>query len=300
MAREPDAVLAQSLFEAGRDLMAAGRYDEACAKLAESQRIDPAGGTLLNLARCHELQGRLATAWAEYKDALGAARRDGRPEREQEAEQRLAELEPRLPRLQIIVGRAASIPRFELTRNGVVIRHAAWGEAVPVDPGAHRIEATAPGYRPWTANADVTQPGVTVTVRVPSLVPIATQPRVERPRGRELPASPDESGRRWLGWSAVGLGAVGMAVGTFYGLRALDQQEQADAICDVEACPPQQSRAVDLNEDARRDASISTISYGAGLVCAGIGVFLLLEGESSSVAWHTNRNGGAMQWSAKW
>jgi hypothetical protein len=42
--------LAQTLFEEGRALMLKGDAATACPKFAESQRLEPAGGTLLNLA----------------------------------------------------------------------------------------------------------------------------------------------------------------------------------------------------------------------------------------------------------
>ena len=75
-----DKALATVLFQEGRALMSAGRIADACLKLEESERLDPSGGTLLNVALCHEQEGRLARSWSEFNDAAVVARRDGRRE----------------------------------------------------------------------------------------------------------------------------------------------------------------------------------------------------------------------------
>src|SRR5262245_39437134 len=98
---DADKTLAAALFREGKALMDKaevdkGDYAPACGKLEESQRLDPGGGTILNLALCHEKQGRPATAWAEFIEALGIARRDHRQARIDLAEEHIAKLEPTL------------------------------------------------------------------------------------------------------------------------------------------------------------------------------------------------------------
>src|SRR4051794_6818295 len=77
-----EQMLAQSLFEEGRRLMDSGKFAEACLKLAASLRLDPGAGTQLNLAVCHEQEGKLSTALLEFEEASRRALKDGRRDRE--------------------------------------------------------------------------------------------------------------------------------------------------------------------------------------------------------------------------
>src|SRR6187399_1063297 len=65
--------IAEVLFRDGQQLLAAGRISEACVKFRASQTAEPALGTLLNLAVCHEKEGRTATAWLEYAETASLA-----------------------------------------------------------------------------------------------------------------------------------------------------------------------------------------------------------------------------------
>jgi hypothetical protein len=74
-----DKAAAQALFDAGKRLLSERKYAEACPKLAESQRLDPAPGTLMNLADCYEKAGLTASAWATWLEAAAAMRHIATP-----------------------------------------------------------------------------------------------------------------------------------------------------------------------------------------------------------------------------
>ena len=149
------AAVAEALYGQARDLMAAGKYDEACPKFAESQRLDPATGTLLNLAACHEKQGRLATAWLEYSDAQMAARRDQREDRVEYARARAQALEPKLSRLTLSLAAGADDPALNIELDGASVGRAVVGAPTPVDPRRHTVRVSAPGKKPWGASVEI-------------------------------------------------------------------------------------------------------------------------------------------------
>jgi tetratricopeptide (TPR) repeat protein len=89
----PPSRRAEELFEKGRKAFAQGRIDEACRAFEESMTAEPANGTLLNLARCHERQGKLELARSEYQRVAAVAARDGQVARSAIARARAAELD---------------------------------------------------------------------------------------------------------------------------------------------------------------------------------------------------------------
>src|SRR5262245_13180527 len=92
--RETDPVSAEVLFQEARELLKQGNFERACPKFLESERLDPATATLLAVATCHERQGLLASAWAEFTEAAGRARQERRKDRERLAREQARALEP--------------------------------------------------------------------------------------------------------------------------------------------------------------------------------------------------------------
>ncbi|MEO5725801.1 MAG: hypothetical protein ABI134_29835 [Byssovorax sp.] len=149
LAQSTSEKAAQTAFDDGMKLLDKGKTAEACPKLEESQRLDPAMGTQFRLAECWEKLGRTASAWALFRQVASEAQAAGRADRATVSVARAAALEPRLTRILILVAPSARVPGLIVRRDGAVVEEALWGRGVAVDPGDHLISATAPGKKSW-------------------------------------------------------------------------------------------------------------------------------------------------------
>lgn len=232
---EPTATeraMADGLFRDAKKLLARGKTPEACEKLAASYRIDPAGGTLLNLAQCHEIEGKTASAWTEFSVALAAARKSARGDREKAARQHMDALEPRLSRVTVTVPAASAVPGLEVKIDGTVIEATALGTAIPVDPGDHVASATAPGRKPWEAKASLKETE-SRTLTVPPLNLIVAP---------AAPGPPPLAWKRPAGIAAAGAGLVLLGVGAGFGVRAVTLGSRAGDGCPTCSARPRASR----------------------------------------------------------
>jgi hypothetical protein len=171
-----EVALAETLYRQARELAAAGKFAEACPKFAESYRLDPGTGTLLNLASCHEALGKIATAWLEYNEALVQSRRDRMQRRIDYAEEHIAALEPKLSRLTITLAAETDRDGLELRIDGVLVGAEALGAATPLDPGTHTIAAQATGKKPWSSNIEIGAVADQQTLVIPALAPAPVAP----------------------------------------------------------------------------------------------------------------------------
>jgi hypothetical protein len=72
--------------------MQKGDFAEACQRFADSMELDPALGTLLNMASCAERSGNNGRACEWFAAARDMARDKAQPDRGQFAESRLKAL----------------------------------------------------------------------------------------------------------------------------------------------------------------------------------------------------------------
>jgi len=265
---EPTATeraMAEGLFRDAKKLLTRGKTPEACEKLQASYRIDPAGGTLLNLAMCHEIEGKTASAWTEFSVALAAARKGARGDREKAARQHMEALEPRLSRVTITVPAGSAAPGLAVTLDGTVLEATALGTAIPVDPGEHAATATAPDHRPWEAKVSLAERESRALI-VPPLDPTSA-PAPPAP-------TPPTPWKRPVGIAAAGAGLVLLGVGAGFGVRAISLGSRAGDGCPNLLCSPAGLSAV---SDGRSAASVAngTLVAGGALAAAGAALIVL-------------------------
>lgn len=260
---------AESLFLRGKELLDAGDCESAIPLLKESLRLDFGLGTLLWLSHCHEQTGRTASAWAGFKEAEQYAKREEQSEREKSARERAAALEPNLSRLRLVVAEENKGIGLVLRRNGVGVGEAAWGQLLPVDPGQQKLEASAPGYEPWTTTVDITAGPSEAEAIVPAL---ERAPEVEAP-------SPTGSGidaraLRISGLAIGGAGVAGILIGAGFGIHAIVTYGEAVDTCidgDPDLCTP---TGVRLQQDASKSALVSTVAFSAGAAALAGGALM--------------------------
>jgi tetratricopeptide (TPR) repeat protein len=272
-------VVAESLFQEGKRAMAEGRYAEACPKLAESHRLDPGAGALTALALCHKAEGKTASAWIEFKEVISLARRDGRKDREHVALEAIAELEPKLSRIRIDVTRGAREQEVDVSLDDAPVPRAAYGEAIPANPGPHRVIARAAGRVPFEAVVEVLPERDEKAVTVPRLAdepPALAPAESDAPRATPVFRAAPRRGdgiRRPISYGLAGLGVVSVAVGGIFGLKALSKSDESNAICGNPCAVPE---GLATNDDARSAATLANVFIGAGLVAIAAGVILYL------------------------
>lgn len=321
----PQKAAAQALFDHGLELMRQDRYAEACAQLEQSQAIEPGTGTLMYLAECYEQVGRTASAWATYREAESAAREEGQMARSEWAAERAALVEPRLAKLAVevdVVGQAPA-PEMSIRLNGVTLNRQVWGVPVPVDPGDARIEVTASGYVTWT-QVQLVAAGDTQLVRVPPLEP--TPPRelaaidsasTVTAKDRAVAAlhagaarvdhmdhmdhlDTDTDSTGWRVQRPVGIvlgatGLVALGVGTYFGLRAIGKDGDADALCPGELAACSSREGVRLSEQADSAAGMADVFLigGAAALATGVVLYLTAPARSQTEIALSGTRGGA-------
>jgi hypothetical protein len=200
-----------------------------------------------------------------------------------------------------------------VTQDGEPISTATLDLDRPADPGVHKIEATASGYRTARAEATLAE-GATGSVSLrlepdpnasaagagvppgstsaPGLSPggaAGPDPSAHAPAyavGTDAPVGTEASSSgssKVPAYILLGTGVVGVAVGSIFGAMVLSKKSSLDGVCkpDKSHCPTDAQGDIDA---MRTSATLSTVGFAVGGVALGAGVIMLLVSKSSSAA----------------
>jgi hypothetical protein len=174
-----------------------------------------------------------------------------------------------------------------------------WGTPLPVDPGKHRIVATAPGRRDFSDEVVLKESG-TATLPVPTLDAAPEQPQAATPApataapaaatGPSIP--PDHAAEPQHAASGGGpsplviglgvLGVVGLGTGTVLGFMTKSKFDDSKQHCNPDNENLCTAQGVDLRDNAFTLGYISTASFViGGVALAGAAVLWIVDSGSS-------------------
>lgn len=256
---------AEQFFREGRAAVAAKDYANACPKFAESQRLEPAPGTLLNLADCEEHLGQIVKAREHYSlAASGFARTDARREF---SYKRAAMLELKLARLTLKL--ASSAPSGTQVQLGnAILDSSSLGVPVPTDPGEAHVVVTAPGRVDRSYSIKLAD-GESADLAID-----AGEPEKANTIVRTVEAKQKTNVRRIAGLSILAVGVAGVTVGAITGILAIDKANIVKAHCDAQVVCDETGYAA--AGDGKVFSPLSTVAIIAGASLMAVGTFFVV------------------------
>lgn len=245
----------------------------------------------MNLGDCEASLGRLSAAQSHYVEARDLARTDG-DALLPIAEQRLADVDKRLPRLTIKLAPGAQ-GQVTVLRDGVELGMVSLNVALPADPGKHRVTVRGSGLerlyevdlvegqtRELEVTFDGGQPlGESSKPAVPLSPPPVSQPE---------PSSPMPT-RRVVAIALGGVGVAGLVVGSVFGARTASKNSEIRDACPATRCESDAAYASyqDLSDQAKTSRTISIASFVVAGAALGAGAFLFFAPSPGSASART-------------
>lgn len=266
--RPADAAAAQALFERGRQAAQQGDWAAACAAFAESQRLDPGAGTLMNWATCETRQNQLASAWQHFNEA--AALLKPTDDRAAFVNAQIRKLAARLPRLTIRLA-ATTPPGTRVLRAGAELGSASLGVPTPVDPGEVELVVVCPGRQTRRSLVNVHEAEqVDVTLEAGDSLPAAA------PTPTPLTGRANANLSHTLGLSLVAVGSLGFGLGVASSVLVSQRKQTAEQHCPNNVCD-------DLGYQAAKSGQtwliVNTLAWSLGGAALIGGATLLVVGK---------------------
>lgn len=209
-----------------------------------------------------------------------------------ECTRRVAELNQAMPTVVFEAkdGAGNDLSGVSVTMDGEVLAPRLEGTALSIDPGTHSFKFETPGQNPIEKQFVIVEGSKDRRERIVFGAPegsvgATTSPTENRPHDDADGASSSRGDiQRIIGWSAAGVGAVGLALGGIFEIQRSNKLSSRDDICPSGmGCDPAEVERNDaLTSDARTASTVALVSFVAGGVLIGGGlvtVFTAPHGE---------------------
>lgn len=206
-------------------------------------------------------------------------------------------------------GSGNDLVAVKVTMDGDVLAEKLDGSALSMDPGAHTFTFEVAGQPPITKQLVIREgqkdrrevlqfgapPAATPSA---ATTPAKTTPNPAIETSVDQVSSSSGNTQKTLALVAGGVGVVGVALGTVFGLQSVSKHSDAEKKCPG-ACTDQ--AGVDLWNDARSAGNLSTIAFAVGGVGLATGAILWFTAKpSKSSAMHAYIGPGSVQIRGTW
>ncbi|HEX3776513.1 MAG TPA: hypothetical protein VHV51_18705 [Polyangiaceae bacterium] len=298
------------------------RWADAADLFTRAESLVHSPVHLLYLARAQVQLGKLVKARENYnriiREHYAADAPDAFRQAQTSAQQEVGPLEGRLAAITVkLDGEKGNVT---VTDNGEKVPAALIGLPLPVDPGTHTFAAQGTDLKSDPVTVTVAEGGknsITLTVKsVPGTLaldatppaPAATAAAAATPGApaataattpppgttSDQGASNGGSGLKIGGYVALGVGVVGVGLGTVFLLQSKSKKSDADDLCNLPngGCPLSKKSQIDsLDNDYKSAGTLAVVGYtvgGAALVTGAI--LLAVSGK------HTESTAGITPW----
>lgn len=267
---------ARDLATQGAQAFDAGDYAQASDFFRRAHELVPAPTIALLRARSLAKLGQLLEAIDIYEQTARFKLADDAPEAYAQAVEtarnEMEDVRHRLPRLKLMLIGVGSNDHPQVSMDDKPTPDALLGVERPINPGQHRIEARVAGQLRATRELAIVEGQsyqIELDVRAVEPPPIVAEKALSAPVPEAHPW------RKTGGFVALGVGALGLGLGTYTGIVALNHKSDLDAVCKPN-CPPSSADEIDA---FRSNRTISYVSFGVGIAASATGIALLTLGK---------------------
>ncbi len=270
---------AQTLFLEGRTAIDKGDHATGCPKVRESLALFTVANSLFTVAQCDEHDGKTASALEHWQRGLALV--DAGDLREKVAKERIAELEPRVPRIRVVIP-PASVSAV-IVFDDVELTPAALTTPLRINPGKHVFIVRAAGRQDMRREIDIAEKERTEFVAtLGALVSGKPAPTASASSTPPPPPPPPPSNpRRTAGFVVGGVGVVGLLASGLTAIRVSSVKDDLDLCKNTTGCKVTDDGKVDQYKTMLVTNAVAT---GIGVLGLGTGLFLILTAPKKSDA----------------